>query len=233
MPRLNHRKARTGCQRCKARKVKVRLCREYRPLWRLGASSPITTSWSVIGLVQWPLAQDHQSPIAYFQYKRAMIADCRQCDEERPRCSACTRHNISCEYSTEARRNQLAPPTPSTDVSNPPTSERRDTGDDIDPSLELRLMHEWTAYTCKTLATDVEFWTYQVPLIALQFRPVLDSVLAMAALHASRQPPKQWVPTEGRSKFSLRYVNLSTAHLFSGTSTRCRIRPSASISGCQ
>lgn len=68
-----------------------------------------------------------------------------------------------------------------------------------DSKLELRLMHEWTAHTSQTFSTASEFWRFQVPLIALDFRYVLDALLAMAALHASRRPPNRWLSLEGRS----------------------------------
>lgn len=59
-------------------------------------------------------------------------------------------------------------------------------------------MHEWTAYVCQSFSTAWEFWRYQAPLIALEFRYMLDAMNALAALHASRQPTRQWVPTEAR-----------------------------------
>ena len=68
-----------------------------------------------------------------------------------------------------------------------------------DHLLELKLMHEWTAYACKTFSTTWEYWYYQAPLLALEYRYLLDAMLAMAALHASKQPPSQWNPIEGRS----------------------------------
>ena len=61
-------------------------------------------------------------------------------------------------------------------------------------------MHEWTAWTSKTFSTAWEFWHYQAPLVALEFRHLLDSILAVSALYASRQPPMQWVPLYGKSK---------------------------------
>lgn len=44
---------------------------------------------------------------------------------------------------------------------------------------------------------------YQGPLIAFEFRHVLDSMLAIAALYASRQPPMQWIPLDGKSMYRL------------------------------
>ena len=48
-----------------------------------------------------------------------------------------------------------------------------------------------------------DFRVYQAPLIAFEFRHVLDSMLAIAALYASRQPPMQWIPLDGRSTYNL------------------------------
>lgn len=64
--------------------------------------------------------------------------------------------------------------------------------------LEMRLMHEWTAYVCETFSTAWEFWKYQVPLIALEHRYLLDSLMCLSAMHSSRQLPKQWLSLEGR-----------------------------------
>lgn len=59
-------------------------------------------------------------------------------------------------------------------------------------------MHEWTAYVCETFTTAWEFWKYQVPLIALDCRYLLDSIMCLSAMHLSRQMPKRWLPLEGR-----------------------------------
>lgn len=59
-------------------------------------------------------------------------------------------------------------------------------------------MHEWVAYTCYSLHTTWEFWKFEAPLIALEFRHVLDALLAVTALHMSRQPPRYWSTLEGK-----------------------------------
>lgn len=64
--------------------------------------------------------------------------------------------------------------------------------------LELRLMHEWMAYTSETLSTTVDFWKVRAPLLALQNRFVFEALLALAALHASRQEAKAWSGLHGR-----------------------------------
>ena len=65
-------------------------------------------------------------------------------------------------------------------------------------NLELRLLHEWMAYTCMSLSTTWEFWKQEAPLIAMEFRYVLDAMLALTALHTSRQKPRMWSGLEGR-----------------------------------
>jgi hypothetical protein len=68
----------------------------------------------------------------------------------------------------------------------------------LDPILELRLMHEWTSQVPQSFSTAWEFWQRQAPLIAFEHRYVLDSILCLAALHASRREPQQWLSLEGR-----------------------------------
>jgi hypothetical protein len=68
----------------------------------------------------------------------------------------------------------------------------------LDPMLELRLMHEWTSQVPQSFSTAWEFWQRQAPLIAFEHRYVLDSILCLAALHASRREPQQWLSLEGR-----------------------------------
>lgn len=112
------------------------------------------------------------------------------------------RHGVSCEYAfasrSESSSSQRNDPSSGTDTVHTlrATSEARDPS--LDPYLELRLMHEWTAYVCQSFSTAWEFWRYQAPLIALEFRYMLDAMHALAALHASRQPTRQWVPLEAR-----------------------------------
>lgn len=64
--------------------------------------------------------------------------------------------------------------------------------------MEMRLMHEWIVYTCHTLSTTWEFWKYQAPLLAFEHRYVLDAMLAVTALYASRQKPRVWSSLEGK-----------------------------------
>jgi len=59
-------------------------------------------------------------------------------------------------------------------------------------------MHEWSAQVPQSFSTAWEFWQRQAPLIAFEHRYVLDSLLCLAALHAHRRQPQQWLAFEGR-----------------------------------
>lgn len=59
-------------------------------------------------------------------------------------------------------------------------------------------MHEWNTQVPQSFSTAWEFWQRQAPLIAFQHRYVLDSLLCLAALHAHRRQPQQWLALEGR-----------------------------------
>lgn len=74
----------------------------------------------------------------------------------------------------------------------------------LDPMLELRLMHEWNTQVPQSFSTAWEFWQRQAPLIAFEHRYVLDALLCLAALHAHRRQPQQWLALEGRMAPSLK-----------------------------
>ena len=59
-------------------------------------------------------------------------------------------------------------------------------------------MHEWNTQVPQSFSTAWEFWQRQAPLIAFEHRYVLDSLLCLAALHAHRRQPQQWLALEGR-----------------------------------
>jgi hypothetical protein len=86
-----------------------------------------------------------------------------QCDEGKPKCSACTKHGVSCEYvlasSRGSTQHALPYQTPPSDIPYNAYGPGRGADDpNLDPLLELRLMHEWTAHACKTFTTTWEFW---------------------------------------------------------------------------
>lgn len=129
-----------------------------------------------------------------------------QCDEGQPTCSACARHGVECEYVQPAPRRppggssepqysgsmQASLPAEATSThSVTPTSELCVP---IDHALELRLMHEWTAWTCVSFSPSKEFWRHGAVMVGVEYRCVLDAMFALSALHVSRQMPYDWDP---------------------------------------
>lgn len=90
---------------------------------------------------------------------------------------------------------QQALPSPPEEASGHATG---NTGEALDHNMELRLMHEWTAFASKTFSTAWEFWCYQAPLIALDYRYAMDALLGLAALHSAKRHPSHWTSTEAR-----------------------------------
>lgn len=109
-----------------------------------------------------------------------------KCDEVKPQCTACTRHGVTCEYPGSLHGDHRSP--------------SHESGADqiAEHEMELRLLHEWMAYTSETLSTTVDFWKIRAPLLALQNRFVFEALLALAALHASRQEARAWSGFHGR-----------------------------------
>lgn len=68
-------------------------------------------------------------------------------------------------------------------------------------------MHEWNTQVPQSFSTAWEFWQRQAPLIAFEHRYVLDSLLCLAALHAYRRQPQQWLALEGRMAPTLEEQN--------------------------
>ncbi|KAM3422494.1 hypothetical protein BST61_g2840 [Cercospora zeina] len=144
-PRLPHKKTRTGCSRCKARKVK--------------------------------------------------------CDEEGPRCGACVRHAVSCNYPPNPYRFHASPGTETAIQSNA-----------AEHAIELRLMYEWTLFTCTSFSTVWGFWKHQCPMIAFVYPWVQDAMMALTALQASRAKPRYWSSLEGRLIHADTAVNTANSH---------------------
>ena len=152
MPRLYHTKARTGCQRCKARKVK--------------------------------------------------------CDEGKPRCFACSKHDVVCAYSsTNAADLDEKIGLSSTGSSGGNHIAESASKDSVDVQLELRLMHLWATDTSQTFSPAVEFWRFQAPEIAISCRYGMEALLSLAALHASKRPPKEFISIDGRGRYQASFVS--------------------------
>ncbi|KAK3115003.1 hypothetical protein LTR53_006088 [Teratosphaeriaceae sp. CCFEE 6253] len=124
-------------------------------------------------------------------------ADWAEEGQERLPSFACVRHAVPCEYPKPAPRHQAIGESPHRPDSPPaaansPSCTEGSLQDSIpfDHSLELRLMHQWTAHTCKSLARgpEYEFLRDEAPLIALKqpWRPALkDAMFALAAQHTA------------------------------------------------
>lgn len=181
-PRRSHKKSRAGCRRCKTRKIKVRLH---------------------VNLINQDTDRDF-SPL--------------QCDEVHPRCGNCVKHGVACDFErpevlAELQTSVGSPSTPGSSVdfrspivrpsvpaghtaasastplyrapATPTLSSATPAGYRL---LELRLMHHYTAMTCKTFTFTApvteEIWKITVPGLAFAgSQHLADAILAVAALH--------------------------------------------------
>lgn len=131
-----------------------------------------------------------------------------QCDEQKPVCGGCIKHGVSCDFGDAGAlaTTQATPGRESTDDTLIKHSSSDSPGSSLSlftfspgssttskytPSnrlLELRLLHNYTAFTSKTLAsvntpTIEEAWQVSVPSLALDSPCLMDAILAVSALH--------------------------------------------------
>ncbi|TGO16083.1 hypothetical protein BTUL_0032g00460 [Botrytis tulipae] len=134
-----------------------------------------------------------------------------KCDEKHPLCGNCKKHGVSCDFgdmpsspdspafqpptlvhqSSEGSVNQASSPASTTSSIMPfyrsPSMTVRAHGNSMhDRSLELRLMHHYTATTSKTLSNDESqdvAWSVIVPSLAYDSPYLMDAILAVSALH--------------------------------------------------
>ena len=143
------------------------------------------------------------------QCKRRRI----KCDEIRPQCSNCMKHEIDCDFSTnppkledspkasDSKRQRtrssdtksvrhssvgLSPASPGTDVNGPDRN--------LKPLQmeELELLHHFITETCYTLSDRLkshELWRITIPQIAFQHEFLMRGILAISALHLSNLRP--------------------------------------------
>ncbi|KAF3393930.1 hypothetical protein F1880_005200 [Penicillium rolfsii] len=123
-----------------------------------------------------------------------------KCDERRPKCSHCSRHNISCKYPALVARiyNPRQPRSRSTDLIQTDDGSPRPSLPSPELGgrriLELRLMHHWITVTSDTMSsaqlTPVqEMWSVAVPGMAFEFEPLLHTLLAISAAHRATLLP--------------------------------------------
>ncbi|OJJ29680.1 hypothetical protein ASPWEDRAFT_177419 [Aspergillus wentii DTO 134E9] len=112
-----------------------------------------------------------------------------KCDENKPQCSGCHRHNVPCEYpSFEARRfdpraKKARRDAPSSDFGSIQTT-------------DLRLMHHYATETAATLSSAHfpavrAMWAIDVPEMAFEYEPLLHTLLALAAVHRATLRPDE------------------------------------------
>ncbi|UKZ70700.1 uncharacterized protein TrAtP1_011672 [Trichoderma atroviride] len=150
MPRLYHTKSKTGCARCRARRVK--------------------------------------------------------CDEAKPKCNSCARHQVSCLYDRTdcwktskpddnsatdpaLHRAGMAAGQAATHDSHSEESVPLMSAESRDRRyLELRLLHMWTTEVCQTLpgsydAQNLRIWAHDVPKIALDYEPLLTAIFSITLFY--------------------------------------------------
>ncbi len=144
-----------------------------------------------------------------------------QCDEVHPRCGPCLKHGVPCdfEHPETVEEPSATASTPGTSASTPITlGDFRSPGQPVAPSpvaqlyrsiphtavstatpprnrlLELKLMHHYTALTCKTFTFTApiteDIWKHTVPNLAFSgSQHLADAILAVAALHLRSLTP--------------------------------------------
>ncbi|KAK0120533.1 hypothetical protein ONS96_010739 [Cadophora gregata f. sp. sojae] len=146
-PRLHHKKSRTGCQQCRARRVK--------------------------------------------------------CNEVHPTCGSCARHKTTCVWGRQGTPAQSQNTKPKTYEIRPKVHSQREpeSTESDEPSecsqrrlTELRLLHQYMAFTCMTLNFPDDHrqqheWGIAIPHLAFQHNSLLYSIYTLAALHIAKLEP--------------------------------------------
>ncbi|PNP51301.1 hypothetical protein THARTR1_08058 [Trichoderma harzianum] len=179
-PRLYHTKSKTGCARCRARRVK--------------------------------------------------------CDEAKPKCGCCIRHEVECFYDRTDRCKSSGP-----DVTNVLDSVLHQAGtapgqtaahNGVHPEelmplmsaesrdrryLELRLLHLWTTEVCHTLpgcyeAQNLRIWSRDVPKIALDYEPLLTAIFSISLLYMVFSNSQAGIPEAELFAYRARYLEATLRH---------------------
>ncbi|KAK4132487.1 hypothetical protein BT67DRAFT_435489 [Trichocladium antarcticum] len=164
-PRRSHKKSRAGCRRCKSRKIK---CDEVHP--RCGNCLKHGV----------PCDFEHPDVVAELQAASAARADSPSTPATTVNFgSPIRRASVLAAGPSPAAAPLCRPPsTPSLSQTTPPGHRL----------LELRLMHQYTAMTCKTFTFTApvteDIWKITVPNLAFSgSQHLADAILAVAALH--------------------------------------------------
>ncbi|PYI07753.1 hypothetical protein BO78DRAFT_442669 [Aspergillus sclerotiicarbonarius CBS 121057] len=125
-----------------------------------------------------------------------------KCNEQRPKCSHCSRHNLPCEYpaleprvytypgtttttTTSTAQSQFQYLTPCPSPLKPPLQPPHLTPL---PTTSLRLLHQYITHTAQTMGTAQipsvrAMWEVSVPEMAFEYPPLLNTLLGVAAAH--------------------------------------------------
>ncbi|KAK4043673.1 hypothetical protein C8A01DRAFT_43428 [Parachaetomium inaequale] len=171
-PRRSHKKSRAGCRRCKSRKIK---CDEVHP--RCG------------NCVKHGVPCDFERPEVLAELQAAAAAaespaTPASFDFGSPITPAAGPASVVPSVSALATPLCRAPQTPAVSQTTPPGHRL----------LELRLMHQYTAMTCKTFTFTApvteDIWKITVPNLAFSgSQHLADAILAVAALHLRSMVP--------------------------------------------
>ncbi|KAK3906947.1 hypothetical protein C8A05DRAFT_40278 [Staphylotrichum tortipilum] len=181
-PRRSHKKSRSGCRRCKSRKIK---CDEVHP--RCG------------NCVKHGVQCDFERPEVLVELQAAAAAAATSSGAESPSTPATT-INFASPVAHTARPAFVATDVPgapgrATPLCRPPStpavSQTTPPGQRL---LELRLMHQYTAMTCQTFTFTApvteDIWKITVPNLAFSgSQHLADAILAVAALHLRSMVP--------------------------------------------
>lgn len=151
--------------------------------------------------------------------------DMDQCDEEKPQCIHCLRHNIPCVYrqgSTAPRdtlsAEDLSPQSDSSwlsigseDYASPSfdfTSAPKNAPKDLFEMRDMALLHHWITVAGYSILNTHEldhYWHSVIPSIGFRHQYVIHSILSLSALHIAHSRPSDKeaylrVAAEHRSK---------------------------------
>ncbi|KAH7627296.1 hypothetical protein B0T09DRAFT_180635 [Sordaria sp. MPI-SDFR-AT-0083] len=172
-PRRSHKKSRAGCRRCKSRKIK---CDEVHP--RCG------------NCVKHGVPCDFEHPEIIPELQAAQAASASSPSTAGTPYTPAYSPGVESVSNASTSRLQRAPPL----CRSPPSQALSTTTPAAHRMLELRLMHQYTAMTCKTFTFTApvteEIWKITVPGMAFSgSQHLTDAILAVAALHLRSQSP--------------------------------------------
>ncbi|KAG6002105.1 hypothetical protein E4U21_003457 [Claviceps maximensis] len=176
-PRRSHKKSRAGCHRCKNRKIK---CDEIHPRCGNCSKHGVICDFETRHVLH-ELATPASS---------ASLSPCPSASTSAVSLNASRTSPSPASPTPRSATPVVLPPPP-----QPPSpSPKPETSRPVDRLLELRLLHQYTTSTCKTLLTNSpatdDIWQRAVPAMAFHDKPYLaDAMLCVAALHLRSQCP--------------------------------------------